>query len=132
MDTDARSAKRSILVEGELTEKILGAAMKLHNVLGCGFLEGVYENALATEMKNCGLAAEQQKSFPVRYEGVVIGDYAADLIVEGRVVVECKAVNNLEPAHEAQLLNYLKASGLRVGLLLNFARPKLQYRRMVL
>jgi len=132
MDTDNNRAGKSILLEGELTEKILGAAIKLHNSLGCGFLERVYENALASEMKRSGFAVEQQKSFPVRYEGVVVGDYVADLVVEGRAVVECKAVQNLDPVHEAQLLNYLKASGLRVRLLLNFARPRLQYRRMVL
>jgi GxxExxY protein len=132
MDTDISAVRKSILLEGELTEKILGAAIKLHNALGCGFLERVYENALAAEMKKSGVSVEQQKSFPVWYDGVVVGDYVADLVVAGRAVVECKAVQNLEPVHEAQLLNYLKASGLRVGLLLNFARPKLQYRRMVL
>jgi len=118
-------------MEGELTEKILGAAFKVQNTLGAGFLEKVYENALTIELRKCGLAVEGQKAFPVRYEGTVVGDYQADLVVSAKVVVECKAVSNLDSVHEAQLMNYLKASGLRVGLLINFARPKLQYRRLV-
>jgi len=131
MDTDSRSISSSTLVEGELTEKIIGAAFKVQNTLGAGFLEKVYENALSIELRKCGLAVEIQKAFPVRYEGTIVGDYVADLVVSAKVVVECKAVSNLDPVHEAQLMNYLKASGLRVGLLMNFARPKLQYRRLV-
>lgn len=95
------------------------------------FLEKVYENALALELSKSGLFVERQKKFPVRYEGTAVGDYQADLVVARKVIVECKATSNLDPAHEAQLINYLKASGLRVGLLLNFGRAKLQYRRMV-
>lgn len=125
MNTDSKPVISSNLVEGELTEKILGAAFKVQNTLGAGFLEKVYENALSIELRKCGLAVESQKPFPVRYEGVVVGDYQADLVVSAKVVVECKAVSNLDPVHEAQLMNYLKASGLRVGLLINFARPKL-------
>jgi GxxExxY protein len=131
MNTDSKPISGSILIEGELTEKILGAAFKVQNKLGAGFLEKVYENALAFELGKCGLAVESQKAFPVRYECAVVGDYLADLVVSGKVVVECKAVANLDPVHEAQLMNYLKASGIRVGLLINFARPKLQYRRLV-
>ena len=132
MDTDSKPISPSILLEGELTEKILGAAFKVQNTLGAGFLEKVYENALSIELRKCGLAVESQKPFPVRYEGIVVGEYQADLVVSAKVVVECKAVSNLDPVHEAQLMNYLKASGLRVGLLINFARPKLQYRRLVI
>jgi GxxExxY protein len=131
MNTDSKPVISSILVEGELTEKILGAAFKVQNTLGAGFLEKVYENALSIELRKSGLAVECQKPFPVKYEGTVVGDYQADLVISAKVVVECKAVNNLDPVHEAQLINYLKASGLRVGLLINFARPKLQYRRLV-
>ena len=131
MNTDSEPIISSILMEGELTEKILGAAFKVQNTLGAGFLEKVYENALTIELRKCGLAVEGQKAFPVRYEGTVVGDYQADLVVSAKVVVECKAVSNLDSVHEAQLMNYLKASGLRVGLLINFARPKLQYRRLV-
>jgi len=131
MNTDSKPVISSNLVEGELTEKILGAAFKVQNTLGAGFLEKVYENALSIELRKCGLAVESQKPFPVKYEGTVVGDYQADLVISAKVVVECKAVNNLDHVHEAQLMNYLKASGLRVGLLINFARPKLQYRRLV-
>src|ERR1700722_8921278 len=131
MDTDSKPISSSILMEGELKEKILGAAFKVQNTLGAGFLEKVYENAPSIELRKCGLAVESQKPFPVRYEGIVMGDYQADLVVSAKVVVEWKAVSNLDPVHEAQLMNYLKASGPRVGLLINFARPKQQYRRLV-
>jgi GxxExxY protein len=131
MNTDEKPSPSSILLEGELTEKILGAAFKVQNALGAGFLEKVYENALSLELQKCGLSVESQKTFPVRYEGTVVGNYLADLVVSGKVVVECKAISNLDPVHEAQLMNYLKASGLRVGLLINFAHSKLQYRRLV-
>ena len=132
MNTDSHPISSSILVEGELTEKIIGAAFKVQNTLGAGFLEKVYENALAVELRKCGLAVESQKPFPVRYEGTVVGDYQADLVVAGKAIVECKAVAALDPIHEAQIINYLKASGLRVGLLINFGRPKLQHRRFVI
>ena len=131
MSTDSGPISSSILLEGELTEKVLGSAFKVLNTLGAGFLEKIYENALALELRKCGIVVECQKSFPVRYEATVVGDYQADMVVEGRVIIECKAATNLNPVHEAQLMNYLKASGLRVGLLINFGRPKLQYRRMV-
>jgi GxxExxY protein len=131
MNTHSKPISSSILLEGELTEKILGAALKVQNTLGVGFLEKVYENALCVELREGGLAVESQKAFPVRYEGVIVGDYVADLVVSAKVVVECKAVTNLDQVHEAQLMNYLKASGIRVGLLINFARSKLQFRRLV-
>jgi GxxExxY protein len=131
MNTDSKPISGSILMEGELTEKILGAAFKMQNKLGAGFLEKVYENSLWIELRNCGLAAESQKGFPVTYDGVIVGDYLADLVVSGKVVVECKAVSNLDAVHDAQLINYLKASEIRVALLINFARSKLQFRRLV-
>lgn len=86
---------------------------------------------MVIELERIGLGVEQQKSVQVCYEGARVGDYQADLVVSNRVIVECKAVSALDPIHEAQLLNYLKATGVRVGLLLNFGRPKLQYRRLV-
>ncbi len=131
MNTDINPIPSSILLEGELTDKILGAAFKVQNALGTGFLEKVYENALAFELRKGRLAVECQKPFPVRYEGTVVGDYLADIVVSGKVIVECKAASNLDPVHEAQLMNYLKASGLRIGVLLNFGRPKFQYGRIV-
>lgn len=116
---------------GELTERILAAGFKALNTLGAGFLGKVYENALIVKLRNCGLSVENQRVFATRYEGMVVGDYQADLVVSGKVIVECKAVTALDPVHGAHLMNYLKASGIRVGLLMNFGRPKLQYRRLV-
>lgn len=131
MNTDQQPASRSILIEGDMTEKIIGAAFNVLNKLGTGFLEKVYENSLSFELRRSGLLVEPQKLFPVKYEGVIVGEYQADLVVAGKVVVECKAVSNVDSIHEAQLMNYLKASGVHVGLLINFGRPKLQYRRLV-
>jgi GxxExxY protein len=113
------------------TEKILGCAYEVSNVLGCGFLEKVYENALSHEMRRSGLDAAQQVPIPVYYDDVVVGDYVADMVVEGAVLVELKAVNALDEVHTAQCLNYLKATGLKVCLLLNFAKPRLQIKRIV-
>ncbi len=114
-----------------LTEKILGAAFAVANTLGHGFLEAIYKKALAEELSasNCRVAAE--KPFPVLYRGKVMGNYFADLIVEDRVIVEVKAIDALTRAHQAQLLNYLKASELPVGLLLNFGTPSLQMKRIL-
>jgi GxxExxY protein len=120
-----------IYPEQNLTHKILEGAFAVHNTLGCGFLEKVYSNALLCELRSLGLACEQQVLFKVRYKEIVAGDYCADLIVERRVIVELKACASLDSTHESQILNYLKASGIQVGLLLNFGKPKLQYRRFV-
>ena len=115
----------------ELTERIIGCAFKVSNALGRGFLEKVYENALAMELRRSGLNVEQQASLTVRYEGEIVGEYCADLIVEGRVIVELKAVKALDNVRMAQCLNYLKASGLKLCLLLNFGRTKVQVKRIV-
>lgn len=115
----------------EITEKIIGAAFAVSNTLGAGFLEKVYENALAYELRQMGLKVEQQKSIPVHYRGVLVGDYVADLLVEGCVLVELKAVRTLDESHLAQCLNYLKATGLRHGLILNFGTSKVQVKRVV-
>jgi GxxExxY protein len=131
MNTDQQPVSQSILMEGELTGKILGAAFKVLNTLGAGFLEKVYENALSFELHRGGLLVEPQKVFPVKYAGAIVGEYQADLVVAGKVIVECKAISNIDSVHEAQLINYLKASGVHVGLLINFGRPTLQYRRLV-
>ena len=131
MNTDQQPASRSILIEWELTEKVLGAAFKVLNTLGTGFLEKVYENALSFQLQRIGLSVESQKVFHAKYEGAIVGEYQADLVVAGKVIVECKPISNMDSVHEAQLINYLKASGVHVGLLINFGRPTLQYRRLV-
>ena len=112
-----------------LSNRIIGCALTVSNTLGTGFLEKVYENALTHELRKNGLRTAQQTPIQVRYDGIVVGDYAADLLVEGMVIVELKAVRTLDRIHMAQCLNYLKATGLEVGLLINFGSPKLEYRR---
>ena len=129
METGAEAV---IYPEQELTQKILKGAFAVHNTLGCGFLERVYSNALSTELSQMQLGCEQEVPFKVKCKNVVVGDYCADLVVGRRVLVELKACAGLEGVHEAQILNYLKASGIRVGLRLNFGKPKLEYRRFVL
>jgi GxxExxY protein len=124
-------AKAAIYPEQELTQKNLEGAFAVHNTLGCGFLERVYSSALLCELRNMNLSCEHEVPFKVRYRDIVVGDYCADLIVEKRVLVELKACASLESVHEAQILNYLKASNIQVGLLLNFGKTKLQYRRFV-
>jgi len=99
--------------------------------LGCGFLEKVYENALAIELRRKGLEAEQQRAVTVFYEGEVVGDFLADILVEGEVVVELKATKSLDDVHMAQCLNYLKATGLTVCLLINFGQPRVEVKRIV-
>jgi GxxExxY protein len=106
----------------QITERIIGCAFTVANGLGCGFAEKVYENAMAHELRKAGLAVEQQKPITVIYDGVVVGEYLADLLVEGTVLVELKAARALDDAHTAQCLNYLAATGIPVCLLLNFGK----------
>ena len=115
----------------QVTEKVIGCSFAVANGLGSGFLEKVYENALAHEIRKQGLAVQQQYGVPVYYDGALVGDYVADLLVEGRVLVELKVVKCLDEIHMAQVLNYLKATGLSVCLLINFGRPKLEIKRIV-
>jgi GxxExxY protein len=115
-----------------VTHRIIGAAQTVSSKLGQGFLEKVYENALGLELRKAGLAVEHQRPVAVRYEGVIVGDYIPDLIVENQVVVEVKTVDFLERAHRSQAVNYLRATGLRVCLLLNFGQRRLEVRRLVM
>jgi GxxExxY protein len=114
-----------------LTEGAIGCVYEVSNTLGCGFLEKVYENALAIELRQSGLRIEQQKPIEVRYKGELVGDYVLDLLVEGVVVVEVKAADALDEAHTAQCLNYLKATGHQVCLLFNLGKPRMQVRRLL-
>jgi GxxExxY protein len=115
----------------ELTYQINGAVYEVNKVLGAGFLEKVYENALLVELRKGGLKAEAQAPINVKYKDEVVGDYFADIVVEGQVVLEIKAVESLSRVHEAQLLNYLRATGITIGLLINFKHSKADIRRMV-
>ncbi len=116
----------------ELTCRIRGAVFQVNKQLGSGFLEKVYENALLVELRNIGLSAEAQVPVKVRYKGHEIGEYFADIVVENQVIIELKAIEALQRSHEAQLLNYLKATGYKVGLLINFTHPRAQIKRFVL
>ncbi len=115
----------------ELSEKVVGWAFKVANTLGAGFLEKVYENALAHELGKAGVDAQQQHGIEVHYDGVVVGEYAADLLVEGSLLVELKAVKAFDDMHLAQCLNYLKAAGLTLCPLINFGAPRLEIKRVV-
>lgn len=113
----------------ELTHAVIGAAMAVYNRLGPGSLEEVYKNALLPELAKQGLPAEKEVPLEVHYDGVCIGRYQADVIVDRRLILELKAVSDLHPRHEAQLVNYLAATGIDDGLLLNFGTPSLQFKR---
>ncbi len=116
------------MTDDDLTQKIIGCAYKVHNTLGPGFLEKVYENALRIELEKLGLRVKQQEPINVEYEGQVVGEYYADLWVDARVIVELKAAQALAKEHEVQLVNYLTAKRIDLGLLLNFG-PSVQVKR---
>ena len=114
-----------------LSGAVIGAAQKVSSTLGYGFLEKVYENALCLELRNRGIAVHQQHPLQVSYEGVIVGDYIPDLLVEDCLIVEIKATHSLERIHRQQCLNYLRASNLRLGILLNFGHAHLEVGRVV-
>ena len=115
----------------DLTYQIRGAVFEVNRILGFGFLEKVYEKALIIELLVRGLRAESQVPINVSYKNEVVGEYFADIVVEGQVIIELKAVDQLQKIHEAQLLNYLKATGYKMGLLINFTHPKAEIKRFV-
>lgn len=121
--------ERAEMEERELTEKIIGCAMKVHRTLGGGFLESVYQKVLLHELKKAGLNAAGEVPLRVTYDDIVVGDFFADIVVEGKIIVENKAVESLCEAHEVQVVNYLVATGLNVGLLFNFGTSKLEFKR---
>ena len=116
----------------DITYAVRGAVFEVNKILGSGFLEKVYERALIYELRERGLKAESQVPLKVLYKGNLVGDYFADIIVEDCVIVELKAADRIEKIHEAQLLNYLKAAGINVGLLVNMKHPRADIKRMVL
>ena len=116
----------------DLTEKIIGCAYRVYNNMGAGFLESVYEKCLAIELETVGLQADFQTPIAVYYADQQVGSFVADIIVSGCVIVELKAVRTLNPAHEVQLVNYLAATKIPVGLLINFGEAKVEIKRRVL
>ena len=116
----------------ELTYAIRGAIFEVNNILGPGFLEKIYENALLIELRIRGMKAESQVPLKVSYKDNVVGEYFADILVENHVIIELKTVESFEKIHEAQVLNYLKATGLKIGLLVNFKHQKADIKRLVL
>lgn len=112
-----------------LTEKIIGCSYTVHNLLGPGFLEKVYENALKIELEAGGLEVKQQEPITVYYRGQIVGEYYADLLVENKVLIELKAIQNLHRDNEIQLVNYLIATGIDIGLLVNFGSSSVQIKR---
>ncbi len=119
----------SPLSKDEVTKLVIGAAMKVHGVLGAGFVEFVYRNALIHELRRPGLAVDIEKSLQVRYDGVVVGEFSVDLFINGWLIVELKAVAALASQHEVQMVNYLTALNQDFGLLINFGAPSLQFQR---
>lgn len=115
----------------ELTEKIIGCAYNVYNEIGFGFLESVYEKCLLIELEKAGIRAESQKQITVHYDGQLVGNFIADILVEGKVILELKSVRRLAEVHEVQLVNYLTATGVDVGLLINFGAIKVRVKRKV-
>jgi GxxExxY protein len=114
-----------------ITEKVIGCAYHVSNVLGCGFLEKPYENALAHAIRLAGCEVKQQEPINIWYEGVVVGEYFGDLLIEGLVLIELKAVKAFDEIHSAQCINYLKATKLPICLLINFGRPRVEIKRFM-
>ena len=119
------------LVHSEVTEEIIGAAFEVHRALGYGFLEKVYQRAMQVELRLRGLSAELESAIKVRFKDELVGDYCADIFVEECVIVEIKVARSYRSEDEPQLLNELKATGIQVGLLINFGREKVEFKRMV-
>ncbi|MCR9295847.1 MAG: GxxExxY protein [bacterium] len=116
----------------DITEKIIGSAFEVYNTLGYGFLEKVYKNAMQVELIQRGLTCQTEAPIKVRYKQVVVGEYFADLFVDEKVIVELKVAKGYNSADEAQLLNELKATGIKVGLLINFGKDKVEFKRLVM
>lgn len=127
---DANNCSRMVS-DKTLSQRVIGCAFEVSNTLGAGFLETVYESALCYEFEREGILFERQKPLKVKYKGKLVGNYIADVLVEDKLLLELKALSRTTSEHEAQVMNYLKAAGLSVGLLLNFGTPKLGIKRIV-
>jgi GxxExxY protein len=121
----------SKLIHYELSNKLLGIAFKVHNLIGCGLHETAYEEAFCIELANAGISYERQRVYPIHYSGQYIGTYIADIVVDNKIIMELKAVREFNPVMFAQLINYLKLSGLQVGYLINFHNVKVEWKRFI-
>ena len=119
------------LLHGDLTYKIIGIGMQVHSTLGHGFLEKVYENSMMVALRSAGIFSEQQVPIKVVFEGVIVGDYFADILVEKTVILELKACERITDIHKAQALNYLKATGINLALILNFGAKSFEHHRLI-
>ena len=119
------------LLYKELSYKIIGAAMEVHKILGQGFLEAVYEEALAYEFKLENILFERQKTLQVIYKDIIAKEYIADFLIDSKIIIEIKAIKGLTESEEAQLQNYLKATGIKIGFLLNFGEKSLKFKRII-
>lgn len=128
-DTDKRYDR---VLEKDLTDRIIGACMEVSNTLGVGFLESVYDRALLIELDRMNINYKSQAKLSVVYKGINVGDFIADVFVEEKVILELKVTNSIVKEMLAQLMNYLKASGIKIGYLINFGNPKLEWKRIVL
>jgi GxxExxY protein len=126
---DEQDGQDSGLKHERITKVVIGCAFEVINELGAGFLESVYEKALLLALRQSGLSAISQKPIKVMFRGECVGDFYADVLVDEKVIVELKAVKILSPEHQSQIINYLNATGIEVGLLINFGNPKLEYKR---
>ena len=125
------STNKEKILYKDLSYKITGLAMEVHSKLGYGFLEKVYENAMMVLLRREGIHAKQQAPITVYFDGEVVGDYYADILVEDKIILELKAIEKIIDVHRAQTLNYLKATGLHLAILLNFGKERLKYERLV-
>ncbi len=129
LNVDKWEGQDARLKHEQITKSVIGCAFEVINELGAGFLESVYEKALLLALRQKGLSAICQHPVTVRFRGEGVGDFYADVFVEEKVIVELKAVKAIAPEHQAQIINYLNATGIEVGLLINFGNPKLEYKR---
>jgi GxxExxY protein len=127
---DFASIERKGLLFEKITSRIIEACFEVSNELGCGFIESVYRRAIVVALKQKGLALIEESPLDVYFRGINVGRFYADILVDGKIIVELKAVSALAPEHIAQVINYLNGTGIEVGLLVNFGRPKLEYRRL--
>jgi GxxExxY protein len=126
------NTNQTTVLHKELSFEIVGAAMEVLNTLGHGLNEKVYENALVAELKTRGVSVQQQKRFKVLYKNVLVGEYIPDLLVDEKVIVDTKTIDSVSDAEVGQVLNYLRIAKLKLGIILNFRHPKLEYRRVAL